>query len=152
MWRLHIFSASVYLVEAYSPFLGGNRYAHVTNRTCRYMVMPVCASCIPACAELGFLLGFYAPKCPSIMYWNMEGSNEGNREMGKQRYWLLCTKIWKEVRKGIEKWESKDIGHFEGTTSKKSQNKEKRVLSNYKVILIIPKLWLIYNYNQLPSQ
>ena len=65
---------------------------------------------------------------------------------------MLCTKIWKEVRKGIEKWESKDIGHFEGTTSKKSQNKEKRVLSNYKVILIIPKLWLIYNYNQLPSQ
>ena len=48
------------------------------------------------------------------------------------------TKIWKEVRMGIEKWESKDIGHFEGTTSKKSQNKEKRVLSNYKVILIIP--------------
>ena len=53
--------------------------------------------------------------------------------------------------KGIEKWESRDIGHFEGTTSKKSQNKEKRVLSNYKVILIIPKLWFIYNYNQLPS-
>ena len=68
-----------------------------------------------------------------------------------QNVLLLCTEIWKEVMKGIEKWESRDIGHFEGTTSKKSQNKEKRVLSNYKVILIIPKLWFIYNYNQLPS-
>ena len=61
-----------------------------------------------------------------------------------QNVLLLCTEIWKEVMKGIEKWESRDIGHFEGTTSKKSQNKEKRVLSNYKVILIIPKLWFIY--------
>ena len=68
-----------------------------------------------------------------------------------QNVLLLCTEIWKEVMKGIEKWKSRDIGHFEGTTSKKSQNKEKRVLSNYKVILIIPKLWFIYNYNQLPS-
>ena len=81
----------------------------------------------------------------------MEGSNEGNREMGKQRYCLLCMDIWKEVMKGIEKWESRDIGHFEGTTSKMSQNKEKRVQNNSKPLFIIPQLWLIYNYNQFQS-
>ena len=62
---------------------------------------------------------------------------------------MLCTKIWKGVRKGVEKWENRDIDHFEGTISKKSLNKEKRVLSNSKLAFLIPKIGLIYDYNQL---
>ena len=41
-----------------------------------------------------------------------------------QNVLLLCTEIWKEVMKGIEKWESRDIDCYVRKYGSKEGNRE----------------------------